>query len=348
MGLQLMKIHVWWLVDYKSPVKISDEHELAKHVWRIFSHYQSSGFPHFIFSEAERLVEFSSFQRLDRDRLFDGVNIKQAQHGLGLAWSYFPHHWGVKCNRNMSVEEAWGDERKLRQAIEKSLKGGRYEVVDGLPFLGLAKMRAAIAYVSGVQRVSNFRPSAAALIYDLYGGETVWDMSSGYGGRLLGAIASPSVRHYIGTDPHFETYVGLQRMKDDFAHLTKTNVTLDNVGSENYVLHEESVDLCFTSPPYFDTEKYALDQSQSFIKFPSVGLWNEHFLAGTVSNAYTALKPGGRMILNVANTKTHESLEADTVRYAENVGFILDKTLRLVLSSMGGGVKSEPVFVFKK
>jgi len=335
-------------VEYKSPVKIADQHELAEHVWRIFGHYQTEGFPHFNFSEAEKLLEFSSFQRLDRDRLFDGFNIKQAQHGLGLAWSYFPHHWGVKCNRNISAEEAWGDERKLRQAIEKSLKSGRYEVLNGLPFLGPAKMRAAIAYVSGVQRVSNFRPSAAAVIYDFFGGETVWDMSSGYGGRLLGAIASPSVRHYIGTDPHFQTFVGLQRMKDDFAHLTKTKVTLDNVGSEDYVLDAQTVDLCFTSPPYFDTEKYSSDQTQSFVRFPSVRLWNEGFLAKTVTNAYNALKHGGRMILNVSDTKTHQTLEADTVTYAENVGFVLEKTFRLVLSSMSGGVKSEPVFVFKK
>lgn len=335
-------------MNYESPIKITDEHELALQVWKIDAHYQQNGFPHFSMTEEERLLAFSNFQRLDRKSLFDGETIKQAQHGLGLAWSYFPHHWQVKCNRNMSVDEAYRDDRKRRQAIEKALRAGRYEVIDGQPFLGPAKMRAAIAYTSGVQRVSNFRPSAAGLIYDMYGGEKVWDMSSGYGGRLLGAISSPKVRQYVGTDPHFETFVGLQRMKDDLAHLTKTDVVLHNVGSEDYVAESETFDLCFTSPPYFDTEKYGDNDSQSYKKFPSVDLWNQGFLRSTLENAYNGLKHGRRLVLNVANTKNHERLESDAISISEEIGFKLEKKLKLVLSSMGGGTKSEPIFVFIK
>lgn len=335
-------------MEYKSPVKITDEVELAKHTWLILQHYEEHGFPHFSMSYEEKLLDFSSFQRLDRDSLFDGETIKQAQHGLGVIWSYFPHHWNVKCNRNLTVMEAWSNEAKRKQAVEKSLKLGRYEILDGKPFLGDAKMRAAIAYVSGVQRVSNFRPSAAALIYDKFSRGAVWDMSSGYGGRLFGAIASPSVHSYIGTDPDFDTFIGLQRLKDDFAHITKTEVTVVNKGSEDYVPDKGSIDLCFTSPPYFDTEKYSDDASQSWKKFPTVAEWNEGFLRATIENVYYALKSGGICILNVANTKTHETLEGDLVDIAGEVGLKLRETLKLGLSSMAGGIKTEPLFVFEK
>jgi hypothetical protein len=55
------------------------------------------------------------------------------------------------------------------------------------------------------------------------------------------------------------------------------------------------------------------------------------------------------MILNVANVKSHMTLEDDTVKIAKLQGFIHVKTLQLTLSSITkGGFKYEPVFVFTK
>ena len=68
-------------------------------------------------------------------------------------------------------------------------------------------------------------------------------------------------------------------------------------------------------------------------------------------NAYY-IDPNGNkkfVILNVANVKSCETLEADAVALAEKLGFVLCDTLYLVLSSIAGkGIKREPVFIFKK
>jgi hypothetical protein len=47
--------------------------------------------------------------------------------------------------------------------------------------------------------------------------------------------------------------------------------------------------------------------------------------------------------------KSHPNLEADTVRIAQEEGFVFEDTLQLLLSNVArGGYKSEPVFVFSK
>lgn len=333
--------------QYKSPRPITDVTERARLTYQLASQARLNGFPHFEMSETDLLLEFSALQRFNRSGLIQGNIIGQAQQALGACWYYFPHHWAVKVGRRTSVWEAWHDDSKLEQAISKALQQGRYGVDNGNPFLSPAKLRQAISFISGVQRVSNFRPTAAAAIYDRYANGTVWDMSCGYGGRLIGAIASSKVQTYIGTEPHDLTYVGLRRMAGDMAHLTKTDVRLHCVGSEDFQPERGSVSLCFTSPPYFKTERYADDLSQSYVKFPSIAEWNDGFLAATIEKARQALRQDGILILNVANTEYHPTLETDTVRIAHSLGFALDHTLQLTLSRLAGGHKSEPAFVFK-
>ena len=40
---------------------------------------------------------------------------------------------------------------------------------------------------------------------------------------------------------------------------------------------KKSLDLCFTSPPYFDTEKYSDEDTQSYKKFPTEDGWVNGF-----------------------------------------------------------------------
>jgi hypothetical protein len=199
------------------------------------------------------------------------------------------------------------------------------------------------------QRVSNFRPTAALAIYDRYADGVVWDLSCGFGGRLLGAIASEKVTTYIGTDPSTKTYEGLCALRDDFAHKTNTEVVLHCLGSEDFVPEPESLSFAFTSPPYFSTEQYANEDTQSFLRFPEREQWNEGFLRASIRNAHIGLRHGGHLALNVADTRAHPTLEADTVRIATEEGFVLTETLRLSLSAVTkGGFKYEPTFVFVK
>ena len=210
-------------------------------------------------------------------------------------------------------------------------------------------MRQSLKIYSGVQGVSNFRPTAAGVIYKRYGGDGVmWDMSCGWGGRLVGALASPHIKTYIGTEPSTKTFEGLCKLRDDFDYIGK-DIQLNMMGSEDYIPKKDSLDLCFTSPPYFDTEKYADEETQSYNKFPTRDTWGSGFLKRTFRNCYHGLKPGGYMLINIANTPKYKDLEEITIDYANQVGFYHIDTIQLILSAvMGAGYKREPIFVFQK
>ena len=211
------------------------------------------------------------------------------------------------------------------------------------------RLRQSLKLYSGVQAVSNFRPTAAKLIYEKFGGDgTIWDMSCGWGGRLLGFLSSSNTKHYIGTEPSTKTYEGLLQMSKEFSYINK-KVDIYKQGSEEYLPNKSSLDLCFTSPPYFDTEKYSDESTQSYKKFPTQDEWVNGFLRKTIENCYYGLKEGGYMLYNIANTPKYKFIEEETVNISKGLGFTQEETLQLTLSSvMGAGYKYEPIFVFKK
>jgi hypothetical protein len=205
-------------------------------------------------------------------------------------------------------------------------------------------MRSMLRRYSGTQMVSNFRPTAAAAMYDIFVDKesplegttagTVWDPSMGYGGRLLGAIAAGV--NYIGTDPCIPTYDGLVQIQKDYAH-KHLNYSLQRIGSETFIPEDESIDFVFTSPPYFGWEAYGDEPEQSSIKFSTSDMWKEKFLKQTIANAYKGLKKGKYLALNVANTKQYKTFEEDTVDLAKEVGFEHTDTWWLSLSTQQGG-----------
>ena len=103
-------------------------------------------------------------------------------------------------------------------------------------------------------------------------------------------------------------------MVKDFSYLRK-QVNIYKLGSEEYKPMEKSLDLCFTSPPYFDTEKYRLESTQSFIKFPTENEWVNGFLKKTIQNCYIGLKNNRYMLINIANTPKYNFIEKETSSY---------------------------------
>lgn len=319
--------------------------EQEEFVVAIFQYYRIHGFPYYSTDKEHRQKEFNKLMSFDRSTLFEDDVIRQTMHGLGLAWSYFPHAFNVRCNDKMTPYEAFIDDEIFKNVIRKRLKMGTY-ISDS----GILKM---LKIFTGVQSVSNFRPTAAAAIYDVFAKNgIVWDMSCGWGGRLLGAIAS-GVQMYIGTEPSSETFDGLTRLAIDFGAPISTQ--LYRLGSEDFKPDRNTLDLCFTSPPYFDLEKYADEETQSYIKFDTKEAWVEGFLRPTFENCHYGLKHDGCMLINIADVKGKHNinLEEKTVQIAEEVGFRLVKKIKLALSNVnlrdkGMKFKYEPIFIFIK
>lgn len=310
----------------------------------IFSYYRSNGFPYYKMTISEKinhLNKLKQFMKKNGESMITESNIKMTMHGLSLAWSYFPHSWNVRCNKMKTPLEVFMDDKLFMGAIRKRIKRGTYFSMSGI--------RKSLRSFSGTQGVSNFKPTSAGAIYKRYckSGSSVWDMSCGYGGRLLGAIASGVVEKYTGTEPCLKTYNGLNEMKNELCGEMNTEIHM--IGSEEFTPIGNSFDMCFTSPPYFNTEMYSDEKTQSYIKYPTQAEWNDGFLFKTIKNCMVGLKKDGILAINIANVKTHSSLEETTKKLCEKAGFRHIETLNLLLSSISkGGYKSEPIFVFKK
>ena len=318
----------------------------------IFDYWRKKGFPHYQVREDEKHSMMRKLRKFDVNTILDEDKIVQTMHGLRMAWTYFPHWVDIRCgNAQRTPMETFMDDEKLKSVIRKcwrwcSTQFAGEEGIDKNKFRE-NRFRQSLKIYTGTQAVSNFRPTAAKLIYEKFGGDTIWDMSCGWGGRLIGFLAS-SRKKYIGTEPSSLTFEGLEKIKKDFFYLKKS-VELHKLGSEEFIPDRNSLDLCFTSPPYFDTEKYSDEKTQSYVKYPTKDEWVNGFLRKTIENCYRGLKGGKYMLINIANTPKYKFIEEETQRIAKELGFVQNDTLQLTLSSvMGAGYKYEPIFVFKK
>jgi len=327
-------------------LQMEDSHVIDK-AHKALAYVRKRGLPFYSYSNVAKKEIFEKIRISACRELLIGDEIVQNLVGIGLPWSYFPHHWGVKVGKMRTPLDVFNDDALMLKALLSRIKWGGYTNVKSCGFITDAQVRKSIRTASGAQAVSNFRPVTAAGIYKKFGGGVVWDMCSGFGGRLIGAFASDVVTKYIGTDPSTLTFDGLTNIAKDFSD-NKMLVELHKTGSECFI-PREPIDICFTSPPYFNTEVYSNEANQSCNKFLSPDDWDTGFLRKTIENCFSCLKDNGVMIINIANVKAHKKLEENTVIIANESGFVLDHTLRLRLSSMNkGGFKHEPVFVFRK
>jgi hypothetical protein len=223
--------------------------------------------------------------------------------------------------------------------------------------------------VSFCQYATQFPPLTARYVYERYtehikdqGVINIWDPSSGWAGRLIGAMSVDDKRniHYIGTDPNTDHDTSPGRTKyhevaDFFNEHIRENGSLFpkshtyeifQCGSEEahkqpgFQRYKGKLDMVFTSPPYFNKEVYSDDPEQSCHKFGNYEDWVEGFLRPTLETAVSYLKPDRYLVWNIADivlgNKTMP-LEEDSCRILRELGMEYVETLKMSLAQMPGG-----------
>ena len=322
-----------------------------------FEHHRHEGFPVYSLKRDEKRQELLDLLVADHAGIIDKQGrIKQTMSGLALAWHYHPLAWTVRCGNRKTPIELFRDDRLFMQAIERRTKLGNAFSESGL--------RKILRSFSSTQSVSNFRPTAAAAVYHRLlpeEGGVVWDMSTGFGGRLLGSLACDRVDKYIGTDPSTHAMDGLREMVEELVPMAQSlgrrtlDVELHQVGSEDFVPKRNSLELAFTSPSYFGWEQYADEATQCHKKFPTKDKWLHGYIGATLRNCAHGLKRNGTLAINIASIAAFPDLAKVFVRFAEDNGWRLIETLQLQLSKMVGlkhigksAFKAEPIFVFRR
>lgn len=182
----------------------------------------------------------------------------------------------------------------------------------------------------------------------------ILDYSMGFGGRLLGTLASDVKHTYFGIDPwmaNINSAKELLKAIDRSLPGSSERCYTYNCGSEDYISDlENSIDIAFSSPPYFDYEKYVTEETQSYFKYPVYSDWLEKYWRITVINIKYYLKEEGIFALNIKNIKKYP-LEEDMRKIMEEEGFVLVDTLKYPLFGRMQNfskIKEEPIFIFTK
>ena len=155
---------------------------------------------------------------------------------------------------------------------------------------------------------SQFKPNVAKIIYDEYQAENILDFSAGWGDRLAGFYASEYGKLYVGIDPktdnhpiYYEQASHYEKWLTMFEHQRESRFIVAPAEEADLSDYPEMFDLIFTSPPYFSTERYSHENTQSWIRYKQVDDWNKKFLHQTIENIWKTLKPGGHMMINISD-----------------------------------------------
>lgn len=164
--------------------------------------------------------------------------------------------------------------------------------------------------VGGIGRkVANFPPDEARKIYfrynDIDGKRlNILDTSCGFGSRMSAVVLSG--HNYFGFDPNKE----LNQKLKEYRQFLRDNEIMDDeqkcvlfcCGSEEYKKKLKGrMDISFTSPPYFNLEKYSDDECASTSNYNNYDLWLKEFVKPTIINTYRYLKHGGYAMINIKN-----------------------------------------------
>jgi tRNA1(Val) A37 N6-methylase TrmN6 len=311
-----------------------------------FRYWRRRGFPYPRFALAELRRDLDLLERVDEKSLYRNGEIGFSRRGLKIVTHFQPRLWRIR-DHGKSARDRFEDDGSLRIALRKAVRFW--------PDRCCWSPRAlrSVFRILHRRRVSNFPPAAARVLLSRFAqrGGGLLDFSAGFGGRLLAAMSLGL--DYVGIDPAQAQLRGLHSMLRTFADRSDSTVRLFHGCAEEILprLPSSSVPIVFSSPPYFDTERYGQDATQSYRRYRTYDCWREHFLAVMIQESHRLLERGGVAILNLANANGHPIAD-DALRLASD-GFRLKSTLRLRLMSLPNSRqarvrRTEPVFVFQK
>ena len=283
-----------------------------------------------------------------------------ASAGQALGRFWFPGMQDANWNDNdaVSLRSRFNHDVKLRRAIGICYKNRDEGDKAVLP----ARLRRALDLVNG-GTIQNFKALNARAVWEyicptMFG--RVLDFSSGYGGRMMGAMTSRMRYHYTGIDPNTRTYAGLNALGELLEDQNQgAGYEMHNVPSEEFVAEPGAYDAAFSSPPYFNLETYCDEPTQCMNRYPELEMWFEGYVAPTLKMIYRALATDGVYAVNIAdyrNGKASYAIVQPWIDLSEQLGFhYVDRIDMLLTTRPGVGndkanrpTKSEGIYIFKK
>ena len=190
---------------------------------------------------------------------------------------------------------------------------------------------------------SSFRQINLISFIQMFNPKSVLDFSSGWGERLLSCIVSDI--EYTGVDPNTNLFEGYNNLITIFAK-NKNKYVLINDCFENVDIGNKKYDMIFTSPPYFDIEKYTDSNTQSLSKYKTEKEWTDKFFKISLKKSYTCLKTGGYMCININQKDKKETYIQEMLDYMYTFN---DMFFYGVIGYSNKEIKNpQPIWIWKK
>lgn len=235
---------------------------------------------------------------------------------------YFQYHrLSTRKNSKPSVIEAYKDPEK-RDKIIFIMEKYKLKIND-------ANIRESFRFYYGM--VGQFRPDVAMYIYKRFNATNVLDFSAGWGDRCIAAIRQDI--YYTGIDTNESLREPYENMIKDF-NGNKAKIIFEK--SENCINSlEDNYDLVFTSPPYYNIEKYnGMPEYKNYEDFVKT------FFIPCVTSSWNKLKINGHMVLNIPKNM-YESI-APVLGHGEEI------KMRIASRFSDGEHRYEIIYFWKK
>ena len=326
---------------------------------KVFEIYRSINLVPIIYFTEDGLVRaIKEFKSTSYNSVIDNRIGLGNNRGQPLSRFLFPNMMTAepKGRGSNSLKDRFLDDTKLKRAIRIC-----FEMREGQKLVYPTALRRSLELVTG-ENIQNFKPQNARAIVEhlcpvLWG--NIYDYSAGYGGRLLGIGSSNMNYNYTAVDPNTETVNYLQYFNSLIKQATGVEGTTVQSVSEDY--QPEDVDLAFSSPPYFNLEKYSDEPTQCMVNYTTLDEWFDGYVVPTMTNIHNGLNNDGVFATNIADYKTYGQKEPVEVcerwvETAEKIGFKHTGTIKMMLNTrpgvgndkLAGREKFEGVYVFTK
>jgi len=308
----------------------------AQDIDHVFQRLREEGFPKLEPSKKTK-AEFTKLSSQTMHVDPEGFVRPYTYRGTTVCASFFPNRADARYRGALSLREAWQDDTKLKSAIKVQLNAGH-------PTTGPRVLKALMMLC---RTPSVFRPGVTKFVCDRYGvpGGVMWDPCAGYGGRLFGVMAS-GMGLYIGTDVEPATIEGNRALAEALSCSEKCKLV--HARAETFD-PKVPLDLVFTSPPYFDLEVYG-ESSKKALSYSNINDWVGAFLAPLIKTAFSRLRSGGHLVLNLPAKPLDGLVLADeAVRLAAAIGFSIQPPVYMPVRRLRSkALRADPLLVFRR
>lgn len=306
------------------------------------------------------------------------LGVIDKSHYYNSVSNYFQQINRMKCGSNLvdSPYHIWHDKEKLKKMNWHFWRKGALGNSD----INDSAFRS--SFRIGTYTATQFKPNVAKALYEKHDAHKVLDTSCGWGDRLAGFYATNCTELYVGCDPNPEVYntykmqcveyeklLGcgnpvLQDNGDHFICSGIKTVIIYNLPSEdvNWKQYKNTFDFYFTSPPYFETERYANNHSstQSWSRYPTFESWKLFFF-NVNRMIYDTLKDDAYMMINIIEPRisngkrlnlcddmVDDILTYPNMHYLGKIGMRMQARPHAIVGAIKNSVFIEPIWVFRK